>query len=105
MVDGDTIDMTVDLGFRIGTSIRVRLAYVDTPEIYGVKKSSKEYAEGVIARDHVESMVAEYGNAVTIETRKTEKYGRWLGSITFDNGLNLNERMIALGYGSPEVVE
>ena len=46
VVDGDTVDVTVDLGFRIHREIRLRLAGIDTHETYGVSKDSEEYRRG-----------------------------------------------------------
>ena len=45
IVDGDTIDVVIDLGFKITTNQRIRLAGINTPETYNVKKDSEEYPE------------------------------------------------------------
>jgi len=47
VVDGDTIDVTIDLGFKITTHQRIRLAGIDTPEVYSVKKDSDEHRRGI----------------------------------------------------------
>ena len=47
VVDGDTYDFTVDLGFRVSKDIRIRMLGVDTAETYGVKKESDEYKRGM----------------------------------------------------------
>jgi micrococcal nuclease len=46
VVDGDTLDLTIDLGFRTFVKQRVRLYGIDTPEIHGVKRDSEEYQKG-----------------------------------------------------------
>ena len=46
IVDGDTIDVVIDLGFKITTNQRIRFARINTPETYTVKKNSEEYQKG-----------------------------------------------------------
>lgn len=46
VVDGDTYDLLVDLGFRTYKEVRTRMWKVDTAEIYGVKRESEEYQRG-----------------------------------------------------------
>lgn len=74
-VDGDTVDMNVDLGFRITTHQRFRLLGVDTPE-----RGETGYTE---AREVVESLHPP-GSIVVITTEKPlagDKYGRYLVAI------------------------
>lgn len=104
VVDGDTIDVEVDLGFYVTKRIRVRLIDVNTPEVYGVKKDSEEYAEGMKAREFVEQWLLKTANEVIVETVKDRqgKYGRWLGTILMrqhpsDN--SLNEQLQSMGWG------
>ena len=74
VVDGDTMDVVIDLGFYVVLRERVRLAGIDTPEIYRVKKDSEEYKRGMEAKEYVEKRLRENGNAMVIET---EKRGKW----------------------------
>jgi micrococcal nuclease len=76
VVDGDTYDINVDLGFNIRHRIRVRLLDLDTPEVYG--KHACE--EGKIVSDHVKAILPK-GTKVIVKTYKTGKYGRWLAEI------------------------
>lgn len=85
VVDGDTIDLDVDLGFRVSVRIRVRLihsdgGYFDAPEVRGPDK-----AEGNLWRDAAVSWFAQapkgYPLYVTTTKRGRGKFGRWLGSI------------------------
>lgn len=46
VVDGDTLDVRLDLGFEVYTIERVRLAGIDTAEVYGVDQDSEEYERG-----------------------------------------------------------
>lgn len=92
VVDGDTLDLDVDLGFHVRKKIRCRLLDVDTPEIHKVKKESLEYKAGMRAKIFVEDWLKENGNEVTISTEKgTGKYGRWLTLLWSDKALCLNE--------------
>jgi micrococcal nuclease len=76
VVDGDTIDFVVDLGFSIHITIRTRLLGVDTPE-RGHQDWSKATAK---CRDYL-SVVTDEDGYVKIKTGKTGKYGRWLVEI------------------------
>ena len=86
VVDGDTIDFEVDLGFRVKKDVRVRLVGVNTPEIYSVKKDSEEYQEGMKAKQFVENWIENNKNEdgyIRLATLKgkTGKYGRWLADV------------------------
>lgn len=71
-IDGDTVDLDVDLGFHVITRQRFRLLGVDTPE-----RGEPGYGE---ARQCAESVLPT-GAVVTVETIKTDKYGRWLADL------------------------
>lgn len=106
VVDGDTLDLLVDLGFRVFTKVRCRLCGVDTPEKYGVKKSSEEYQRGVAASDFVEGWLSTLGDRVTIRSFDAKplgqgKYGRWLCTVwSPSGGACLNEDLIEAGHAS-----
>ena len=57
IVDGDTMDVVIDLGFKVTTFQRIRLAKIDTPETYSVKKNSEEYKKGMAAKEYVMSFM------------------------------------------------
>lgn len=99
VVDGDTLDLEVDLGFNIRHEIRVRLLGVDTPETYGVKKESEEYQAGIKAKERVEELCT--GKDLTVFTYKdkTGKYGRYLAQIVVDN-INVGEQLIEEGLAT-----
>lgn len=99
VVDGDTIDVDIDLGFNVSYYQRVRLAGIDTPESRTTDKAEKELGL------EVKKKLGEYlANAtdVVIRTEKpdsTEKYGRILGWLYLDGAeKSVNEALIAGGY-------
>lgn len=93
VVDGDTYDIIVDLGFNIAHKIRVRLLGVDTPEVYGIKHDDPEYKRGVAASDFVKQRLRD-GTPVTLRTVKDKKgkYGRYLAEVFYrsDDGTELS---------------
>ena len=101
VIDGDTLELIVDLGFNVSVKETFRLLGVDTPEKYGVKKTSAEYAKGVAATQFVEGMIPE-DKWVEIEvySGKKGKYGRWLCQVYVD-GQSLNEALLIQGHAEP----
>ena len=99
VVDGDTIDVDIDLGFDISFSSRVRLAGIDTPESRTTDKAEKVL--GLEAKEYLKSKVKD-AKDVVIKTEKmdsSEKYGRILGWVYLDGSkISINEQMIADGY-------
>jgi micrococcal nuclease len=99
VVDGDTIDVLIDLGFDILFQSRVRLAGIDTPE--SRTKDLKEKALGLESKEYLKKHLKD-AKSVIIKTEKmdsSEKYGRILGWV-YINGdtVSLNEMMINDGY-------
>jgi len=99
VVDGDTIDVIIDLGFDILFSSRVRLAGIDTPESRTTDKAEK--ALGIEAKEYLKKQLKD-AKSVVIRTEKmnsSEKYGRILGWI-YINGESesINNKMINDGY-------
>jgi micrococcal nuclease len=99
VVDGDTIDVDIDLGFNISFAQRVRLAGIDTPE--SRTKDLREKALGLEVKNKVKSAI-ESAKTVIIKTElpdSTEKYGRILGWVYLDGAAkSLNEQLIEEGY-------
>lgn len=99
VVDGDTIDVIIDLGFDILFSSRVRLAGIDTPESRTTDKAEK--ALGIEAKEYLKKHLKD-AKSVVIRTEKmdsSEKYGRILGWV-YVNGESesVNNKMINDGY-------
>lgn len=99
VVDGDTLDLIIDVGFKITTNQRIRLAYVDTPETFRVNRASEEYKNGLEARQYVEKRLADNQNRMRIKTYKNlGKYGRYLGEIWLpDSDISLNDELLQKG--------
>jgi micrococcal nuclease len=79
VVDGDTMDFSIDLGFKIYHKIRVRLAGIDTPEIYH-PKSDNEKQHGKEATAFVKQFIGINGTLRTMKDNKG-KYGRYLADF------------------------
>jgi micrococcal nuclease len=99
IVDGDTIDVDIDLGFDISFTSRVRLAGIDTPESRTTNKEEKVL--GLEVKDRLKHLISE-ATTVVIRTEKpdsSEKYGRILGWLFLDGAeKSVNEALIADGY-------
>ena len=103
VVDGDTFDIEIDLGFDVFTTQRLRLARVNTPEIRG---GNKEF--GYQVKEYVEDLIL--FRTVEIETSKKGKYGRYIAEVyceAQDNipegakqlRINLGTHLVEMGMG------
>ena len=92
--DGDTITVDIDLGFRTYLKkIKIRLSDINCPEMRG---STRESA--IVVRDIVRSRIL--NKDIVIHTKKMGAFGRWLGTIYYDdNGRckNLNGQLLVEG--------
>ena len=99
IVDGDTIDVLIDLGFDILFQSRVRLAGIDTPE--SRTKDVAEKALGLESKEYLKKHLKD-AKSVVIKTEKmdsSEKYGRILGWVYVNGDTeSLNDKMINDGY-------
>lgn len=99
VVDGDTIDVELDLGFNISYSQRVRLAGIDTPESRTTNK--KEKALGLESKQRLKDVLSK-AQIIVIRTElpdSSEKYGRILGWLFIDGAeKSVNEALVADGY-------
>jgi micrococcal nuclease len=99
VVDGDTIDVDIDLGFSVSFSQRVRLAGIDTPESRTSDKFEKTL--GLESKEYLKSKLKD-AKVVVIKTEKpdsSEKYGRILGWLYVDGDtVSVNDHMIEDGY-------
>jgi len=97
VVDGDTIDVTLDMGFDILYQQRVRLFGIDTPESRTRDKEEKKY--GLLSKYFLKDALSN-GKKITIKTYKgdeTGKFGRILGDVWID-GKSINQTMCDKGY-------
>jgi len=101
VVDGDTIDVTLDLGFDIQMKGRVRFHGVNAPE--SRTRDAVEKQKGLAAKRYVEDWVSGLENRVIIQTTLDDKgkYGRILGRILNNDGECLNDEMVSLGHATP----
>jgi micrococcal nuclease len=99
VVDGDTIDVVIDLGFDIMFFSRVRLAGIDTPE--SRTKDKAEKILGLESKEYLKKYLKD-AKSVVIKTEKmnsSEKYGRILGWVYINGDTeSLNDKMINDGY-------
>jgi micrococcal nuclease len=99
VVDGDTIDVVIDLGFDISFTSRVRLAGIDTPE--SRTKDLAEKALGLESKKYLADRIKAAKNVVirTEKINSSEKFGRILGWLYLDGESNsINHEMIEKGY-------
>lgn len=101
VVDGDTLDLVVDVGFRVLRRDRFRLVLgdgtpYDAPESRGPKVTSAGRAAAEWLKTELPA-----GAAVVVRTfRGADKYGRWLAAIWLDgDGADIASRMLAAGWG------
>tara|TARA_R100000152_G_C6667765_1_gene104919 strand:- start:93 stop:449 length:357 start_codon:yes stop_codon:yes gene_type:complete len=99
VVDGDTIDVNIDLGFDISVHKRVRLAGINAPE--SRTKDLEEKKKGLASKARLMELL-DKGDLV-VESKELGKYGRVIGDLTIypdDLGLpiNINETLIEEGH-------
>lgn len=95
VVDGDTVDLMIDLGFNIFTIQRIRLAGIDTAEVHSknlIEKNKAEEAKAFVT-NFLENSVKE-GYQIYVKTTIDDKYGRMLGRIISNNQC-LNDLLIS----------
>lgn len=99
VVDGDTIDVQLDVGFECYVHKRLRFLGVDTWEVRG-----EERERGLIAKARLEELLAS-AKSVYVQTRMDAegKYGRvlaWVWIETESDLINVNERLLLEGHGT-----
>lgn len=85
VIDGDTVDVEVDLGFHIKTTMKIRLAGINAPEINTV--------EGKKTKSELLSLIEDQTVTLLTIRDKQEKYGRYLGVIIKDK-TNINDWLV-----------
>lgn len=90
VVDGDTVDLDIDLGFSMRVHERFRLARINTPE-----KGQPGWAEATAA-----TAARLAAGKITVELKGRDKYGRWLAELYVD-GRNLNDSLLADKLAKP----
>jgi micrococcal nuclease len=102
VVDGDTMDFVIDLGFNIKHKIRVRLKNIDTPEIFH-PSCLAEKEHGQKAKDFVSKYLNYTGPLITYRDKKG-KFGRYLAEWYPEgmSGLNISAQLIMNGFEKKE---
>lgn len=102
VIDGDTVDLDIDLGFGVTLSHRVRLKDVNAAETRTVNVEEKK--KGIEARLWLEKELSRQGEWI-IETTKEDKYGRILGTLyLIGDPVTVNERMLNEGIAEPYLI-
>ena len=95
IIDGDTVDILIDVGFDITIKQRVRLLDIDAAEVR--TKDLEEKERGLAAKDWLEKELSREGEWI-INTTKDDKYGRILGELYLvGDPVTVNEKMINEG--------
>jgi len=97
VVDGDTVDLRLDMGFQIEYRIRIRLLGLDTPEKTGPQKVA-----GLAVKDWVTRWYAAQKGPLYLVSKEWDKFGgRVLGDIQLQDGTSLTAVLIKKGLGRP----
>lgn len=98
VVDGDTVDATIDLGFDINISKRIRLHGIDTPEVRTRDKEEKK--KGIAAKDRLQQIVDYHDGVLYLQSMDKGKYGRCIGilfEVDFDDS-SINDLLVYEGH-------
>lgn len=95
-IDGDTVDVNVDLGFDLVLKRRVRVYGLNAPEIHSTDLEEKK--AGLESKVYAEKLIP-VGSVVKIIDHGQEKFGRWLGTIEFGDHQDFAKTMIETGHG------
>ena len=99
IIDGDTVDLDIDLGFGVTLSHRVRLKDVNTAETRTL--NIEEKTKGLAAKEWLKKELSREGEWI-IETTKEDKYGIILGTLYLvGDPVTVNERMLNEGIVGP----
>lgn len=90
IIDGDTVVMRIDLGFRLTATLPIRLVGIDCPE--------KATPEGKSAAAAASKLLGASRPCQVITFKNPEKYGRWLGRIRLPDGEDLAEQLFLAGH-------
>ena len=100
VIDGDTIDCHIDVGFGLKTHQRLRFHGINTPELRS--RDEDERSRAVLARDFVERWLE--GKNLYIQTYKSDVFGRYLARI-YAEGECLNDVLVEHGLARPFLAE
>lgn len=95
IIDGDSIVLKVDMGFRMTTTQSFRLYGIDTPELRS--RDEGERAKAQVAKARLIDLCP-IGSIVWLVTYKADKYGRWLADIIIRDDRKVNEILVTEGH-------
>lgn len=95
VLDGDTFEAEIDVGFNIIITDKLRLAEIDTPETWRPRNDA-ERAHGNEAKTFVEDLILNM--YVVITTEKTGKYGRYIAYVRLPDGRDLTTLLVESGF-------
>ena len=105
IIDGDTIDAQVDLGFKVHHNVRIRLFGINTPEVR--TRDAEEKVRGKAATERVRELLSG-ADRLILKSHGVGKFGRCLGEITVvnfrvdeDEIKDLTQTLLAEGHGVP----
>ena len=97
VIDGDTLDLFIDLGFKVGFNTRIRMIGIDTPE--------KWHPYGKVVKAYLQQILE--GQTIYLDVTKKDKYGRYLGVVYLNesdevsvNQMLINENMAKAYHGA-----
>ena len=97
VIDGDTLDLFIDLWFKVGFNNRIRMICIDTPE--------KNFPYGKVVKNYLINLLE--GKTIYLDVTKKDKYGRYLGLVYLNesdnisvNELLINENMAKAYHGA-----
>jgi micrococcal nuclease len=102
-IDGDTVDVVVDLGFRVSVKKRIRLYGINTPEIRlqrkikDLKERQAEKERGLKARERLVELCEANNGTLILRSHGLGKYGRVLGEI-FNDNCSVNRMLVIEGH-------
>ena len=97
VVDGDTVDALIDLGFNVWVRKRIRLHGIDAPE--NRTRDLEEKKAGLAAEDRLIELMQECGNEFVLVSHGIGKYGRCLGELFIGNSQeSVNQTLINEGH-------
>jgi micrococcal nuclease len=97
IVDGDTLDAYIDLGFDVWVTKRIRFMGIDTPESRTRDKVEKRYGKG--AKHRLVEILEANSSVFTLKSHGTGKFGRVLGELFVDAfECSVNDQMITEGH-------
>ena len=91
VIDGDTVDVNIDLGFGIHTFKRIRIEGIDTPEVRGEERKA-----GLAVKELVEALLP-VGSKTVVRVSGRGKYGRWIGDLQLNDYHTLGEYLVLWG--------